>query len=527
MLTENKIEYMTLTQLTRMYPNKTMKKFIDRNIVYHNQSWNRLLRHWQHNFHLSPAHVIAYVFTPILSKKEKGKPQKVLRVKTTRRYDRVPAWITFKPYKHKDKKSKKTVIKIKEVPHYAYDHPNARSVRNWLVQTKNKYDQIYPTSIIQETAADLGKAFAAYFDPERPDAGLPKIKSTDQKITKGSYTDVEVRIKNSNHLQISSARKDPLRHRYGLIPLAEEIRNFDPTKRLHVRIIKKDDNHYYAAIPIQKPIKHLIPTLQSNGIDVNVRHFNAIGTKVNVFPQQLETCEYRIAIYQRKLAKKREIAKAILKKTNRQRKGQGKSKLHMTPGLYQTKTYNKVRIKLQRAYRYASNIQHDIVQKFTTSIMPYADDFYIESTNVKAMAMSHIVSKSVHRAMFGYFKVVMQYKCKLWGKTLHMVDQLYPSTQICPYCGWAKAGDEKLTLEGNKKHGTGHQEFICYNPDCPMYKVVQDRDDKVPLALLLYNPSEMPYIRWAQRNEAIKKQGHYNIFAIKTLAQAKQETESD
>ena len=108
-----------------------------------------------------------------------------------------------------------------------------------------------------------------------------------------------------------------------------------------------------------------------------------------------------------------------------------------------------------------------------------------------------------------------------------MVDQLYPSTQICPYCGWAKAGDEKLTLEGNKKHGTGHQEFICYNPDCPMYKVVQDRDDKVPLALLLYNPSEMPYIRWAQRNKAIKKQGHYNIFAIKNLAQAKQEMESD
>lgn len=48
------------------------------------------------------------------------------------------------------------------------------------------------------------------------------------------------------------------------------------------------------------------------------------------------------------------------------------------------------------------------------------------------------------------------------GKTLIIADKYYPSTQRCSSCGYIKTGDEKITLSGNQKHGTRHNEYHCY-----------------------------------------------------------------
>lgn len=36
-------------------------------------------------------------------------------------------------------------------------------------------------------------------------------------------------------------------------------------------------------------------------------------------------------------------------------------------------------------------------------------------------------------------------------------------TQRCSECGNVKTGDDKVTLQGNKKHHTKHDEYVCYN----------------------------------------------------------------
>ena len=46
-------------------------------------------------------------------------------------------------------------------------------------------------------------------------------------------------------------------------------------------------------------------------------------------------------------------------------------------------------------------------------------------------------------------------------------------------CGYVKTGNEKITLQGNKKHGTKHNEYVCY--ECG-YK--NDRDENAVLNLL-------------------------------------------
>ena len=112
----------------------------------------------------------------------------------------------------------------------------------------------------------------------------------------------------------------------------------------------------------------------------------------------------------------------------------------------------------------------DLYQRFDTIV--------IEDLDVKKMQMSKR-AKNLHRSLFGQFRQIMEYKSKKFGKTLIVADRFYPSTQRCSSCGFVKTGDDKITLNGNLKHGTHHNEYICYQ--CG-YE--DDRDHNAVLNLL-------------------------------------------
>lgn len=86
----------------------------------------------------------------------------------------------------------------------------------------------------------------------------------------------------------------------------------------------------------------------------------------------------------------------------------------------------------------------------------------IEDLDVKQMQMTHVASKGLQRSLFGKFRQYLTYKCKWYGKNLILADKYYPSTQRCSSCGYIKKNDERITLQGNLKHHTKHNEYICY-----------------------------------------------------------------
>ena len=88
-------------------------------------------------------------------------------------------------------------------------------------------------------------------------------------------------------------------------------------------------------------------------------------------------------------------------------------------------------------------------------------------------------AKGLHRSLFGHFRLFMEYKADKFGKKLILANQYYPSTQRCSACGYVKTGDDKITLSGNKKHGTKHNEYVCY--ECGFEA---DRDKNAVLNLL-------------------------------------------
>lgn len=224
---------------------------------------------------------------------------------------------------------------------------------------------------------------------------------------------------------------------------------------------------YYVVIPFKVNVDQLsvYPKTGCNGaIDRNVGHFVSTDGSINVYPKRLERLYKRVKHYQRILAKKRTV------------NGKQKSK--------QSNNYRKIERKLQLTYLKIKNIQCDLMHQFTLSLIKQYDKIVIEDLNVNTMKMSHVASKGLQRSMFGLFTRYITYKCNYYHRDLILADRFYPSTQRCSYCGSVKKGDDTITLHGNKKHKTKHNEFVCYNPACPMYNQIQDRDQNAARSLL-------------------------------------------
>ena len=327
--------------------------------------------------------------------------------------------------------------------------PSAHKVRDELVVNKEDWQYQLSARCLQLAISDLGKAWQNFFKKSLPDWGKPKFKS--KKTARQGFKTDRAQIVNGK-LRLD---KPPGVKAWADISFkgADDL-NGD----LKVVSIYRENGKYWASLPFKVKVTKQAKTGQQTAVDVNVGHFDYTEGQVKTLPNNLKALYKRIKHYQRLLARKRVV--------------NGKKAT-------QVNNYVKTRAKLQRDYRKVANIQHDIVQKFTTMLVNDYDWIAIEDLAVKQMQMSHVASKGLHRSMFGYFKQVLKYKCKWYGKELILANRYYPSTQRCSACGHVKTGKDKVGLDGNKKHKTKHNEYICY--DCG---AVMDRDENAVRNLL-------------------------------------------
>ena len=321
--------------------------------------------------------------------------------------------------------------------------PSWRAVRDLLVQQKQDWQYVLSARVLQQGIEDLGNAWKHFFKKDQSDWGKPRFKSK-RSSRQGFKSDRIKFVKGKLRLDKPRDNKSV----WYDIRIKGNLLDYDYGA---VSIYRANDS-YYASIPYKIPkIDDKPKTNQNTAVDVNVGHFNYTEGSLNVLPGKLTNLYDRIKHYQMMLARKK----------------------------HGSKNYNEVRTKLQRDYTKVTNMQHDIIHKFTTKLVSNYDSIVIEDLDVKHMKMSHVASKGLQRAQFGYFRQVLQYKCDWYGKTLVLADRLYPSTQRCSECGNIKQGDDRITLQGNKKHHTKHNEYICYNCGA-----ILDRDENAVQNLL-------------------------------------------
>ena len=327
--------------------------------------------------------------------------------------------------------------------------PTQYKVRDEVVANKEDWQYRLSARCLQLAIEDLSKAWKNFFDKAQVDWGKPRFKS--KKATRqGFKTDRAKIIKGKLRLD----KPHGIKNWYDIRMSGAKLL----TGELKVVSIYRENGKYWASLPFEVNIETKPKTDHVTAIDVNVRHINYTEGKINTLPDNPKRLYKRIKHYQRMLARKSVVNGKRDTKSN---------------------NYVKPRAKLQRDYRKVANIQHDIMQKFTTQLVEEYDKIVIEDLAVKEMQMTHVASKGLQRSMFGYFRQILSYKCDWYGKDLLIADKYYPSTQRCSNCGYVKTGEEKVGLNGNLKYGTKHNEYICY--ECGN---IMDRDENAVLNLL-------------------------------------------
>ena len=337
----------------------------------------------------------------------------------------------------------------------SFPSPSNRVVRDLLVKKKEDWQYLLSSRVLQLAVKDLSVAWSVFFDSRNSSKkrkrkiGKPTFR--DKKNPKQGFKTNIAYIKNGKLVL-----DKPRAYTGTWYGISFRGYNLPDGKIKHCAITKVGDS-YQAAITMDYPEQPLPKTGEKTAIDVNVNHFDYTDGSFAVFPKQLEALYSQIKFYQRLLAKKRQ---ENVKNATR------------------SKRYFKVRTKLQKRYQRVAAIQNDLLHHFTTMIYQNYDTVVIEDLNVQAMQMTK-KAKNLHRSLFGRFRLLMEYKAIKFNKKLIVANQQYPSTQRCSSCGHVKTGDDKIGLAGNKKHGTKHNEYICYS--CGF---VADRDQNAVLNLL-------------------------------------------
>ena len=325
--------------------------------------------------------------------------------------------------------------------------PNERKVRDELVAQKTEWELALSPRVLQLAIKDLATAWNLFFDNQKT-ANKPGFKSR-KKPKQGFKTD-QARIKDGRLVL-----DRPQKYKGEWMGIRFKGASI-PDGNLKLCAITRTKGKYIATITMDVETDTLPKTGKKTAVDANVDHFDTTDGQTSLKPELLDPLYAKVRTYQRQLARKRNVSK----------------------NYRNSKSYQATRAKLQATYERIRNVQNDLLHKFTTDLYHQNDIVVIEDLDVKGMQMKK-KAKNLHRSLFGRFRQFMEYKAEKFGKTLIIADRFYPSTQRCSNCGHVKTGDEKITLSGNKKHGTKHHEYVCYN--CG-YE--DDRDHNAVLNLL-------------------------------------------
>lgn len=312
-----------------------------------------------------------------------------------------------------------------------YPSPSHYRVRDELVAQKEDWQYSFSSRVLQQAVKDVATAWDLFFK-HQDNAGRPTFKT--RKAPKQGFKTDTARIRNGRLLL-----DKPLEYQGQWKTI--RFKGLDiPDGKLTLCSITRVNGRYTATFTLEVEVTPLPHIGLKTAVDANVDHFDTTEGRTTLKPEVLNPLYTRVRHYQRILARKR----------------------CKNPRAIHSKGYQATRTKLQRTYERIANIQKDLLHKFTTDIYQQFDTVVIEDLDVKKMQMSKR-AKNLHRSLFGQFRQMMEYKSQKFGKMLVIADRYYPSTQRCSSCGFIKTGDDKITLGGNQKHGTRHNEYICYH----------------------------------------------------------------
>ncbi|MFL8713037.1 RNA-guided endonuclease InsQ/TnpB family protein [Clostridioides sp. GD02377] len=188
--------------------------------------------------------------------------------------------------------------------------------------------------------------------------------------------------------------------------------------------ISYDNKYWYISVGIeQEEIKEELTDI-SLGIDLGLKDL-AICSDGTIYKNINKT--YVVRKIEKRLKK---LQKQVSRKYEQNKKGKE---------FVKTKNIIKLEKQIQQVHRRLTNIRNNYLHQTTTNIVktkPYR--VVIEDLAVSNMMKNKHLSKAISKQGFYEFRRQLEYKCKLRGIELVVVDRFYPSSKTCSQCGEIK-----------------------------------------------------------------------------------------
>lgn len=312
---------------------------------------------------------------------------------------------------------------INEVKKVLTNYVKKKPEFGWMNQLSSR---VYQNALI-----DLKEAFSRYRSGK---AGHPKFAS---RRDGQSFT-----VDSSNGKVLLTAGNTIK------IPTLGTFRLFEPLECSFISqtfTISKEGNRWFVSFCVDAERLPVQQSENSVGIDVGIKSFATLSTQ-QVFdaPKPLKQAKTKLATLQRKASKQ-------LKGSKNQRK-----------------IYNKI----SRLHAIIARIRLDFLHNLTTYLAQTFKLIKIEDLNVKGMMANHKLAGAISDLGFYELKRQLDYKCQMYGASLVLVDQWFPSTKTCSNCGNKK--DMPLSVR---------------TFDCPACGISLDRDFNASLNIKNWEPS--------------------------------------
>jgi putative transposase len=295
---------------------------------------------------------------------------------------------------------------------------------------------------LQQSLRDLDVAYGNFFASvsgkrKGPKVGLPVFKSRRDHRQSARFTSTAFRLRPGGGQGAE-----------GVLYLAKigeiEVRwsRELPAPPSSVTVAKDAAGRYFASFVVDVPDdSQALPRCDAEtGIDLGLTHYavTSNGEKI-ANPKWLRRRERKLKKLQRALSRKQKGS------ANR----------------------TKARIRVARQHAKVGDARRDFLHQTSIKIVRENQAVAVEGLSVRGLARG-MLAKSVNDASWGTFLRLLEGKAARYGRSFIAIDRWYPSSQLCPCCGW-KIG--KLGLDVRAW-------------DCPSCGEHHDRDIAAALNIL-------------------------------------------